>query len=518
MASQSKSTARGDIGFDWRRAGQRRTDGVTSASKGHLDNERKEKLPKGENVHHRKMHENHWSWDTPSLLPYSLSKKHKGYRNDLYEQEAIVNQKGQYMQQQGAWNSALSSKSWRNRVSKELQENGDVGKVIEIRSLAPPRKEDLECAKITDCEYAGSYNWINTKEPTIVIPGVPRMWKSTDKPCPLKQDCSQYFLDQNSARWPDHPLEPAIRSVFDFNPTFKPEEIDIVTCTEVIGNIFEVASSTPRSFRFDMEKVGNTFFMVKRERTSNEKLEEIYGFSDALPKENTIWGPNQRIIRYKLGGLSLLVRFEADAYLSNMILGTTEPFEIIGRDAVIDDGDTSVQATEARNEAESPKLMIHQAGSIIPQEAVCDIKVSYENGAGDLFNQIQHLWACQIKNCVTAYRCKNRQFDGNPTVKDLGIHIARWENGNKPTVSLMVAILKRLIAEAKEADFGKVEVHRIWSGPLITRGQAGQPREALPADLKARWEANNTGQEQGVSIADGWQIIDREVGNLPFEQ
>jgi hypothetical protein len=62
-----------------------------------------------------------------------------------------------------------------------------------IRSPSPPRGEILgmifqhelaeqlgvkEEAKITGCEYLASYNWLNKKAPTIIIPGRDKNHKS----------------------------------------------------------------------------------------------------------------------------------------------------------------------------------------------------------------------------------------------------------------------------------------------------------------------------------------------------
>lgn len=70
----------------------------------------------------------------------------------------------------------------------DRRKNNDV-----IRSPSPPRGEILgmifqhelaeqlgvkEEAKITGCEYLASYNWLNKKAPTIIIPGRDKTHKS----------------------------------------------------------------------------------------------------------------------------------------------------------------------------------------------------------------------------------------------------------------------------------------------------------------------------------------------------
>jgi hypothetical protein len=47
----------------------------------------------------------------------------------------------------------------------------DTSKVIETVP-APPRPSALEDVPIENVQYVASYNWVDTDEPTIVVPGM----------------------------------------------------------------------------------------------------------------------------------------------------------------------------------------------------------------------------------------------------------------------------------------------------------------------------------------------------------
>lgn len=360
------------------------------------------------------------------------------------------------------------------------------------------------------------------------------MWNPVNGPQQVKEDEGEYLKDQNSARWPDHPLEPAIRAAFDFNPNLKPEEISLVTCTATLGNIFMFASSVPWSFQFDIEKVGNTVFMVRREQKPHDVIKRTHGYRHNFPDANTNWDPSvqgsvshQRVLQYKLGGLNLLMRHEADCFLPNLVQKEDEPFQIVERQTMATKVGALIEAIETlelnKEEAsEHNTLQIHQAGSIVPQKALCDIETRTEDKEIDMSAQLPRLWGRQTKNLIVAYH-KDGFFDKSITIQDVSADIEEWELKNKLTLSLVAAILKRLIAEVRESKYGKLEVHRYGGGHMTLRVQAGATRDALPDDLKARWESNNPKEEEvkeeKASLCDEeeWDIVNHDGRDIKLK-
>lgn len=53
----------------------------------------------------------------------------------------------------------------------------DTSKVIETVPV-PPHPSAPEVIPIENVQYVTSYNWVDTPQPTIVVPGVPRLLPS----------------------------------------------------------------------------------------------------------------------------------------------------------------------------------------------------------------------------------------------------------------------------------------------------------------------------------------------------
>lgn len=343
-----------------------------------------------------------------------------------------------------------------------------------------------------------------------------------NEPHRLEEDQGSYPLDQNSLRWPKHPIEPTIRAAFDLNPNLKPEEIDVVTCAGILGNLFKFASSFPWSFRFDLEKVGNTVFMVRNE--GKGVIKGIHGCGHTFRAKNTSWDPSvkesvshQRVLRYKFGGLNFLLRFEADGFLPDLVQQEKDPFVIVGHHTAATKSDPMAETLELKiisGQLELPdeqkKLRIIRPISFIPHGALFELKTRNMSNEIDMSIQFPRLWARQIKNFILAYH-QDGKFGKDITIQNVVAGVKNWEVENQSTLSLVAAILNKLIAEVNNSAHGKLEVSRHKSGPLILRVQRGLNRDVLPENLKAKWANNNSAdkQEDNDSSYDNeeWDLI-----------
>jgi hypothetical protein len=96
--------------------------------------------------------------------------------------------------------------------------SGKLVKVIKVSDLS-----NVETSpKIERCEYVASYNWLDLKYPTILVPGMdslqavieskntnsmmyqgsPPLWSPSPSTKRLKEDSGEYFRDPNAARYP----------------------------------------------------------------------------------------------------------------------------------------------------------------------------------------------------------------------------------------------------------------------------------------------------------------------------
>ena len=86
-------------------------------------------------------------------------------------------------------------------------------------------------------------------------------------------------------------MEPVVRSIFEANPVFNAQEVDIFACGSTLGNLLRFARNveTEKPFRFLVEVVGQTVFLIRRENSPTEKIADIYGYGHTFPEANTTW-------------------------------------------------------------------------------------------------------------------------------------------------------------------------------------------------------------------------------------
>lgn len=197
--------------------------------------------------------------------------------------------------------------------------------------LTSPAQLDDSLLKISDCEDIASYNWIQENVPTILIPGMqnpfsnvwclplhnqkmnltlakgkPPAWTPPVSPIKLREDNGSYFRDPNAARYPNHPIEPAVRAIFACQPDFRGYEIDLFACSRTLGDLLRFVRGVDKSFRILVEAVGNTVFFVRRENSPTELIPDVRGYGHSFPEAYTTWGSNvkkseshQRIVGYQ---------------------------------------------------------------------------------------------------------------------------------------------------------------------------------------------------------------------------
>ncbi|KAL2255186.1 hypothetical protein VTK26DRAFT_3909 [Humicola hyalothermophila] len=199
---------------------------------------------------------------------------------------------------------------------------GPLIQTVSVKDLDNEPAAPLNSAKIHNARTVTSFSWVDEADagPTIMIPGKPPLWTPQANPRPLKEDSGRYFRDKNAARYPKHPVEPAVIASLLAEPELA-SKLDLFACGSTLGNLLRFVTGPDKSFRMLVYKVQNTVFLVRRENSPTELIPDVRGFGHTFPEANTTWEPDvkgsashQRLLRYDFGGLDILVRFEADGY------------------------------------------------------------------------------------------------------------------------------------------------------------------------------------------------------------
>ncbi|KAI0387533.1 hypothetical protein F5Y04DRAFT_6611 [Hypomontagnella monticulosa] len=383
-------------------------------------------------------------------------------------------------------------------ASKETVDDSPRGRLVTEITLdnASSYGDQAENAKISDCRYAASYSLVDSNSPKIIIPGQPAAWKPPQLPCQLEGDHGDYLRDQNGARFKDHPMQPSVQSLFAMNKEFDPSSVDIMGCASSLGDILRFVRSVESTFRFDVEMVGNTLFLVRNCR--DQLIPDVRGYGHSFLDAFTSYDAeveetksHQRIISYSFGSLECLVRFECDGYLADGKGGatamTSKPENLTPPESPIDGSITA-------------KL----AGVTVSQQSVLEIKTrSLGRGLIDMNEHLPRLWLRQIPNFITAYHERGNFAD----VQEKAVHrdMIKWEIEHESELRRFASVLRQLIVEVKRASHLKLELCRTGLGPLELREQCGNPREVLPSDWKDRWARQHRGLDGngGARLSDG---------------
>lgn len=394
---------------------------------------------------------------------------------------------------------------------------GPVLTTIHYRELETDQISSSD-AKITRVEDVASYNWLRANEPTIMVPGKPPKWTPTARPTKLAEDdpSATYYRDPNAAYFPSYPMEPVVRSIFEAQPDFDTQEIDIVGCGSTLGNLLRFARNVDieKSFRFLVEVVGETVFFIRRENSPKEVITDVYGYGHSFPEANTTWDADvqssevhERIIRYQLGHLNTIVRFEADGYLPEKV-PAKKTYDMSATQEVNEDAllpsltETTISSHTPKN---SNSLKVIRGRGSIARSAVFDLKtrsIKKKHQDTTLSEQIPRLWVRQIPFLIVAYHERGLFRLEEVTVHDIEPDIAMWESDNKQDVWKLINLITKIADAVKATSARKLEVRYRQGHELELRHQIEGVAPVLPVGLAAQWADRVNWAESTSGVAD----------------
>ena len=419
-------------------------------------------------------------------------------------------------------------------------------------------------AKISSCKDVASYNWLNEQEPTILVPGLqplcltydtcnnprrqkkkltptkgkPPAWAPPPTTTKLKEDNGNYFRDPNAARYPAHPIEPAVQAIYASQPDFPTTSIDLFACGSTLGNLLRFVRKVDKSFRILVEAVGDTVFFVRRENSPTELIPGVTGFGHTFPDAYTTWETevkrsvsHQRIIRYELGGLDCIVRFEADGYHKDLVSRGSEVGQRVDPPEADNSKDTlasalSNSAIDDRLPTRDKPLNVIHGGQKIPRAAVFDLKTRSvrKKDQDTLGEELPRLWLAQLSNFILAYHTSG--IFEEIQIRDIRHDVEDWERENRDMIRRFAVLLRKIVAFARSTADRKIEVRSSEVNVLELREQTGDASQTLPAVVEARWIDGNVdgsnassdeshGPDMGTSAEpeDGHDSLDWDEGS-----
>ncbi|KAM0259650.1 hypothetical protein ACHAQJ_003229 [Trichoderma viride] len=389
--------------------------------------------------------------------------------------------------------------------------------------------EDVDFG-IKEIKLIASYNWADQKAPKIIVPGRPPIWKPLSDHQQLLEDNDVYYRDHNSAFFPKHPLEPAIVSVLKMHPD--PLEVDIVGCNNTFGNLLRFSRDMEHTFRMLVEVVGKTVHLVRRENSPKEQLLGVRGYGHTFPDAYTTWAPDvrpskshHRIVRYRFGGLGLLMRQSSDGYIEEeeekkiKILPVTGSSNVEGEDITSRLESLSIGPSTTKS-TEPGQLEVVDGGQLTPQSSTFDLKTRSIKAIDKdtLGEEMPRLWLMQIPNFILAHH-RYGTFC-NVEVSDIRDEIEDWEKSHQSDLSRLSALLHRIIATALDKEDTLLEIVRVQGGPLEIRKRLPDAGVAFSEHVKEQWlkwlgdtrEANDDSDSDSDSDSGDFTECNEECG------
>lgn len=384
---------------------------------------------------------------------------------------------------------------------------GELIKTLTVDDL----KENVPSSDLTisKCTTVASFSWLDGKvsEPTILVPGKPPLWTPQPTLPTLREDSGTYFRDKNAARYPKHPLEPAVIAALDADEDTR-AGVAIVACGSTLGNLLRFIRGEDKQFRMLVHKVKNTVFLTRRENSPTELIPGVRGYGHTFPEANTTWesdvkgsASHQRVVRYHFGGLELLVRFEADGYIkppSSPTSGRSPESKKLNDDND-DDGDSlddllgRLTLPSSSPIISSGTLHVKKAGtSLVPHSQLFELKtrsVLSKETKDHLAEELPRLWVSQIPAFILAFHTRGLFKKEDLSIRDVREDVKKWEKDHAEELSKLAVLLRWLVHHSAEENF---ELCFAGDGKLEVREMLEDAGEALSEDVKKRWASGQT--------------------------
>ncbi|KAL2851567.1 hypothetical protein BJY01DRAFT_244900 [Aspergillus pseudoustus] len=338
--------------------------------------------------------------------------------------------------------------------------------------------------QITECKVIGSYNWLNRKCPTILIPGSPPAWTPVPTPQTLPEDNDSYFRDQNAARFATHVFQPAIEAILHGNPKLDLNKLDIVACVSTLRNLLRFVTEPDQGFRMIVEAIGSTVFLVRRGVSPTETISGPFGYGHTFPEANTTWDKAVKGLWDSDISHEEDTPGSADELLRSMQNCSVSPL------AAEDNGALTIEA----------------AGTAIPQAAMFDLKTRSSRELKDVMNgELARLWLAQVPNFVVGFH--NRGVFNDVRVENIRKEVEDWEKTQKSQLRKLAALLRTLTAFARGQPGGRFEVvFEGGGGELKLREIGGAVNCCISDALKQRWSRaglKETQLDEGETLREG---------------
>ncbi|KAJ4352044.1 uncharacterized protein N0V89_007390 [Didymosphaeria variabile] len=366
-----------------------------------------------------------------------------------------------------------------------------------------------------------SYNWQGTNDGTntIFVPGgPPKFVPNRALPCVLEADSGFQAADYNYVRKPWEPFAPLFTALGVMNPGYQFFDIDVLADRNNLRILLEFCQGKANGpLRLDVHMVYNTLVLVRK----GEKFwkRQISGVGNNFEKNFTRPGDDMedatshyRAIRYPMGPLEVVVRFEADAYFEEAASDDLDPTEA---DAV-----TGALLAERPRYDFRPPVRFFQKGHIVPTAQVAELKtVTHKDEGTSAVSCQDQLWFGRTTHLLTGVY---KMEDGKGKIlrikyENAKERVDRWEEKNQDALRKLVDLLSRIRTALKQQE-GPVRagllVRESRDGPLILRTMLRKSHIIGREFFSTHWERKPASAPRGHNMRGRWSADRSHQGRL----
>ena len=394
---------------------------------------------------------------------------------------------------------------------------------------------------ISDFDVVASYNWLDEKDPTVLVPGLPPVWKAPVSNPVLTEDTGPKYIDQNADRNPSSPLEALLVAVNATSKDFNYKSIDIISdrspIRKLLGFVAPEYSDAKKtgvtSFSILIEVVGDTV-IFNRCQSATRQTDGIIGYRSAFDKHylkiSASAGKStshHRILRYNFGGLNFLIRFAIDALLPTELPDRADDSHTkdVDEDVLVD----LLRSTALNSSPTSSKeknVGVRHGGQLMPQSAMLEIITRNDKYPYEIDRRLPDLWISQTQHFLRAHWrpiWKKRQWPPSQTVgRQAQFHefhhtataslTEKWEEDNEDVLKKLAGVCQMIVEKAKEmkhpimASFSGVHGDPLVLEPLKEGEQYPSPSEKM----KALFMTETAERQDHVAVDDEAYLADKE--------
>ncbi|KAF1918801.1 hypothetical protein BDU57DRAFT_443699 [Ampelomyces quisqualis] len=375
------------------------------------------------------------------------------------------------------------------------RDTGDVLHTIDFASLVPV------ATTVTwdgDPELLCSYNWQASTDNTntIFVPGEPAKWNPPPLPRTLDPDSGFEYSDYNYARQPRTPYEPMFQALSLMNPSYQFTDIDVLADRNNLRVLLEFCQGKSNGpFRLDLYSIFNTLVIVRNEskwwqfsdgKSHGCNFERLFttpskGMEDATS--------HYRAIRYPMGPLNVVCRFEADAYddgVEAADLSASEHQAVCG----------GLAARPVFNYGAPIRVL--QKGHVVPTSQIVELKTQTHKAEYKAVTCQDQLWFGRTSLLYTGPYVPGTGAVSRIRYEDARARVKVWEDNQQESLRKLAALLGLLRSTLKKINapnHAAVLVREDKAGPLTIRSMSGRHRAVGRQAFATHWRM--TGQGRG---------------------